>query len=136
MDDHSISFAIRCIVQLWRGILQGVQSIENSFERPLTHPIYTAYLPPPRALVQVMAYADDITYTRVQPRNTYNHTYIKLLPGQNNNLTLHPDKTNCTLFTPDPADYKCNLDLKTNKGAGSYLRPKTYIHHMHTNLYK
>ena len=29
-----------------------------------------------------------------------------------NNLTLNPDKTTCTLFTPDPAEYKSNLDLK------------------------
>ena len=55
------------------------------------HPHYltfTSDLPPPSALVQVMAYADDITITsthtqvRVQPRNTYNHTYTKFLPGQ------------------------------------------------------
>ena len=51
--------------------------------------IYTSDLPPPSAPVQVMAYADDITITsthtqvRVQPRNTYNHTYTKFLPGQN-----------------------------------------------------
>ena len=50
--------------------------------------IYTLDLPPPSAWVQVTAYADNITITsthtqvRVQPRNTYNHTYIKLLPGQ------------------------------------------------------
>ena len=49
--------------------------------------IYTSDLPPPSAPVQIMAYADDITITstqvRVQPRNTYNHTYIMFLPGQN-----------------------------------------------------
>ena len=39
------------------------------------------------------------TQARVQPRNTYNHTYIKFWHGQNN-LTLNPDKTTCTLFTP------------------------------------
>ena len=31
-----------------------------------------------------------------------------------NNLTLNPDKTTCTLFTQDPAEYKSNLDLKIN----------------------
>ena len=31
MVDPSISFAIHCIVQLWPGILQDVQSLENSF---------------------------------------------------------------------------------------------------------
>ena len=53
---------------------------------PTLFNIYTSDLPPPSAPVQVMAYADDITITsthvRVQPRNTYNHTYIKFLPGQ------------------------------------------------------
>ena len=48
---------------------------------------------------------------RVQPRNIYNHTYRKCLPGQNN-LILNPDKTTCTLFTPDPAEYMSNLDQK------------------------
>ena len=27
-----------------------------------------------------------------------------------NNLTLNPDKTTFTLFTPDPAEYERNLD--------------------------
>ena len=56
---------------------------------PTIFNIYTSDLPPLSAPVQVMAYADDITITsthtqvRVQPRNTYNHTYIMFLPGQN-----------------------------------------------------
>ena len=56
---------------------------------PTLFNIYTSDLPPPSAPVQVMAYADDITFTsthtqvREQPRNTYNHTYTKFLPGQN-----------------------------------------------------
>ena len=55
--------------------------------------IYTADITPPRPLVQVMVYADDITITsthtqaRVQPRNTYNHTYIKFLSGQNKTIS-------------------------------------------------
>ena len=56
------------------------------------------------------------TQARVQPRNTYNHTYIKFLPGQNN-LTLNPDKSTCTMFTTDPAEYKSNLNLKINNTA-------------------
>ena len=50
---------------------------------PTLFNIYTADVPPPRGPAQVMTYADDITITsthtqvRVQPRNTYNHTYIK-----------------------------------------------------------
>ena len=56
---------------------------------PTLFNIYTAGMLPPRAPVQVMAYTDDITVTsaRVQPRNTYNHTYIKFLPGQNKTIS-------------------------------------------------
>ena len=55
---------------------------------PTLFKIYTSDLPPPSALVQVITNADDITINphtqvRVQPRNTYNHTYTKFLPGQN-----------------------------------------------------
>ena len=78
---------------------------------------------------------------REQTRNTYNHTYKKFLPGQNN-LTLNPDKTTFSLFTPDPAEYKSNLELKINntalpmathpKGMGLTLGPKlTYSTHIH-----
>ena len=104
------------------------------------HPHYLIFTPPDLP-VQVMAYADDITitsthnpHTRMQPRNTYNHTYIKFLPGQN--------KTTCTLFTPDPAEYTSSLDLKINNNAlpmathskvlGLTLDPKlTYSTHIH-----
>ena len=34
-----------------------------------------------------------------------------------NNLTLNPEKTTSTLFTPDPAEYTSNLDLKINNTA-------------------
>ena len=58
---------------------------------------------------------------------------IMILHGQNN-LTLNPDKTTCTLFPPDHAECKSNLDLKINtthdnapKYYGLYLRPKTYL---------
>ena len=57
--------------------------------------------------------------SRMQPRNTYNHTYVHTVFAwaKQNNLTLNPDKTICTLFTADPAEYKSNLDLKINNTA-------------------
>ena len=75
---------------------------------PTLFNIYTADIPPPIVPLQVMAYADDITINlhiqaRVQKINTYNHSYIKNVWTKHNNLTLNPDKTTCTLFTPDPA---------------------------------
>ena len=65
--------------------------------------------------------------------------------AKQNNLTLNPDKTTCTLFTPDPAQYKSNLDLKINitalpmvthpKVMGLTLDPKlTYSTHIHNIL--
>ena len=54
---------------------------------------------------------------RVQQRNTYNLTYIIFAWTKQNNLTLNPDKTTCTLFTPDPAEYTSNLDLQINNTA-------------------
>ena len=83
------------------------------------------------------------TQARVQQRNTYNHTYIKVFARtKQSNLTLNPDKTTCNLFTPDPAEYKSNLDLKINNTAlrvtthpkvlGLTLDPKlTYSTHIH-----
>ena len=109
---------------------------------PTLFNIDTSDLPPPSAPVQVMAYADDFTITstqaRVQPRNIYNHTYIKFLPGQN--------KTTYTLFTPDPAEYTSNLDLKIHNTAlpmtthpmvlGLTLCPKlTYSTHIHISVH-
>ena len=78
------------------------------------------------------------TQERVQPRNTYNHTYINFFAcTKQNNLILNPDKTTCTLFTPDPAEYTSNLDLKYTmtthpKVLGLTLDPKlTYSTHIH-----
>ena len=118
---------------------------------PTLFNIYTEDMPPPRALVQVMAYADDIaitsTHTTTRAAKKYIQPYLHEVVAwtKQNNLTLHPDKTTCTLFTPDPAEYKSNLELKINntalrmakhgnapKGSGPYLRPKTHIQHIHS----
>ena len=91
------------------------------------------------------------TQARVQKRNTYHHTYIHkvFVRTKHNNLTLNPDKTICTLFTPDPAEYKSNLDLKIDntvlpmamypKVLGLTLDPKlaysTHIHNISVQAY-
>ena len=103
--------------------------------------------------MQMTSQSHPHTQVRVQPRNTYNHTYTLFLPGQNN-LLLNPDKTTCTLFTPDPCRiYKQsgpnNKQQSTThgnapKGSGSYLRHQnshtahtsTTSQYKHTNLYK
>ena len=85
---------------------------------PTLFNIYTADIPPPRAPVQVMAYADDITstHTSTSAAKKYIQPYLHTVFSwtKQNNLTLNPDKTTCTLFT---AEYKSNLALKINNTA-------------------
>ena len=85
---------------------------------PTLFNIYTSDLPPPSAPVQVMADADDITitstYTSTSAAKKYIQPYLQKVFAwtKQNNLILNPDKTTCTMFTPDPAEYTSNLDLK------------------------
>ena len=101
-------------------------------------------LPP----VHVMAYTVDYTtitstHTGTSAAKKYIQPYIQKVFAwtKQNNLILNPDKTTCTLFTPDPAEYMCTLDIKIHNNAlpmathpkvlGSYRRPKTHIQHTH-----
>ena len=63
---------------------------------------------------------------------------------QHNNLIINPDKTTCTLFTPDPAEYNSNLGLNINnkarttdgitpQGFGSNFRSKAHIQNIATS---
>ena len=81
------------------------------------------------------------THAQVKQINIYIHTYRKVFSGQNK-LILNPDKTTCTMFMPDPAEYTSNLDLKIQNNAlpmathpkvlGLTLDPKlTYSTHIH-----
>ena len=85
---------------------------------PTLYNIYTSDLPQPSAPVQVMAYADDITitstHTNTSSAKKYIQPYLQKVVAwtKQNNLILNPDKTTCTLFTPDHADYTSNLELK------------------------
>ena len=115
---------------------------------PTLFKIYTSDLPPPSAPVQVMAYADDITITSTHTITSTAKKYIQpylhkvFAWTKQNNLLLNPDKTTCTLFSPDPAEYTSNLDLTINNKAlamathpkvlGLTLVPKlTYSTHIH-----
>ena len=95
-----------------------------------------------------MAYADDIPITSTHTTKSAAKKYIQpylhkdFAWTKQNNLLLNPDKTTCTLFTPDPAEYTINLDLTINNKAlpmathpkvlGLALDPKlTYSTHIH-----
>ena len=80
--------------------------------------IYTSDLLPPRAPVQVMAYAYDITiastHTRRVQQNKYIESYLRHVFAwtKQNNFILNPEKITCTMFPQDPEEYTSNLDLK------------------------
>ena len=95
-----------------------------------------------------MEYADDITIASTHTSTTEAQKYIQpcihkvFAWTKQNNLTINPDKPTCTQFTPDPAKYKSNLDLKINNIAlpmatqttvlGFTLDPKlTYSPHIY-----
>ena len=90
---------------------------------PTLFNIYTTDIPPSRAPVQVMVYADDITIISIHTSASAAKKYIQpyLHTGfawtQQNNVTLNPHKTTCTRVTPDPAEYTSNHDLKVNNTA-------------------
>ena len=99
--------------QFKTGIPQGGVLSPTQFN------IYTSDLPPPSALVQVIAYADDITITSTHTAKKYIQPYLHRVFAwtKQNTLLLNPDKTTCTLFTPDPAEYTSYLDLTINNKA-------------------
>ena len=60
---------------------------------------------------------------------------------KHNNLTLNPDKTTCTLFTPGHAEYKSNLDIKINNtplpiATHPKLTYNTHIHNISVHAHK
>ena len=78
-----------------------------------------------------MLYADDITitstHTSMSAARKYIQPYLHKVYDwtQHNNLIINPDKTTCTLFTPDPAEYNSNLGLNiNNKALPMALHPK------------
>ena len=96
---------------------------EGGVLSPTLFNIYISDLSPPSAPVQVMTYADDITITSTHISTNAAKKYIQpcihkvFAQTKQNNLILNPDKTTCTLFTPDPAEYTSNLDLIINNKA-------------------
>ena len=51
------------------------------------------------------------TYTNMQQKHTYNHTYTAPRLDQ---VILNSDETTCTLFTRNPAEYNTRNNLQIN----------------------
>ena len=116
---------------------------------PTLFNIYTADSPPRRTLVQGMSNADDITITSAHTNMIAEKKYIQpylhkvFAWTKHNNITLNQDKTTCTRFTPDPAEYTSNMYLKiiNNTALTMAIHPKvlgltldlklTYSRHIH-----
>ena len=128
----------------------SIQNWRSTGWRPLTNTISHLHCrhPPPRASVQVMVYADDVTITSTHTSTSGAKKYIQpylhkvFAWTKQNYLTLNPDKTTCTLFTPDPAEYKSTALPMTMypKLLGLTLDPKlthsTHIHNISVQSHK
>ena len=67
------------------------------------------------------------THTSMSAARKYIQPYLHKVYDwtQHNNLIINPDKTTCTLFIPDPAEYNSNLGLNiNNKALPMALHPK------------
>ena len=107
--------------QVKTGVPQGGVLSPTLFNIP------TPTAPP----VQLMLYADDSTitsaHTSMSAARKYIQPYLHKVYDwtQHNNLIINPDKTTCTLFIPDPAEYNSNLGLNINyKALPMALHPK------------
>ena len=85
-----------------------------------------------------MLYADDITitstHTSMSAARKYIQPFLHMVYDwtQHNNLIINPDKTTCTLFTPDPAEYNSNLGLNINNKALPMALQRSHPEHSNT----
>ena len=106
-------------------------TVASAHPHYLTFTLQTYPTPPPRTQVQVISYTDDITITLTHTSMTAAKKYIQ--PYTHKVFFL--DKTTCTLFTPDPAEYTSNLDLKIiNTSLPMAIHPKILGPAVHPNL--
>ena len=119
--------------------------------------LYLSDIPTPTdPLINITGYADDITISASHPNyrtaETILQPYLNSITNwaTHNNLILNTNKTQTTLFTPDPAEYSKSLNLSINnnilatnpfpKILGLTLDPKinfaAHIRYTKTKAYK
>ena len=86
-----------------------------------------------------MIYVDNIsitsTHTRTSVAKQYTQPYNSFFVLTKHNLTLHPDKKTCTLFAPDYAEYKSDIELILNNTTlPMATRPKVLGITLYSNL--
>ena len=79
-------------------------------------------LPKPPNNVDIEIYADDLdtlsTNQKINEAEKAIQPYLDSIAEwtKENELILHPKKSMATLFTPDPSEYKTELNLYINNG--------------------
>jgi hypothetical protein len=87
---------------------------------PALFNIYTSDIPDPPSETNLHSFADDIntfsSHINTQTAQNNLQPYLNTLFEwtKENELTLNPDKSSSTLFTPDPAEYSTKLNLQIN----------------------
>ena len=94
---------------------------QGSVPSPTLFNIYTADIPPPRAPVQVMAYADAITitstHTSTSAAKKYLQPYLHKVFVWKNTFKKSHTKSRQNNLHSFHVEYKSNLDLKINNTA-------------------
>jgi len=87
---------------------------------PALFNIYTSDIPAPPNGTDLESYADDLntltSHSNIQTAQQNLQPYLNNIFDwtKENELTLNPDKSSSTLFTPDPAEFNSKLNLSIN----------------------
>ena len=126
--------------QLKTGVPQGgvlSPTVFNMHIQTYHHPVHRFRSWP----TQTTSPSHPHTKARVQPRNTYNHTYRKFCldktkqshtkSRQNKLYSVHAGP--CIIYEHSGPQTKqqCTTHGNAPKGSGSYFKPKTHIQHTH-----